>query len=116
VRKLELIADEPLHRFAQHTALRARKGFREDLVARFLEAAVIQRDNPACELMLVSIGIEDPDLVYVTEIWSTLEDWQAATRSPEIEAWAETMAPLVADRPVSVELDVRGGKSLNLVN
>jgi hypothetical protein len=33
-------------RFAQHTRLRARPGKRDELIAKFLEAAKMQRDNP----------------------------------------------------------------------
>jgi hypothetical protein len=43
-----------VRRFAQQTKLVATKGDRDALVAKFLEAAAIQRDNPDCEVMFVS--------------------------------------------------------------
>ena len=99
-------------RFAQHSRLKAAPGKREELISKFLEAAEIQRDNPACELMFVSASPGDPDVVYLTEVWTSAEEHERARTSPEIAAWAKSMPPLVAGPPVSTPLDVRGGKGL----
>jgi quinol monooxygenase YgiN len=99
-------------RFAQQTTIRARAGRGDDLVRAFLEAAELQRQKPACELMLVGSDASDSDVVYVTEIWSTEADWEAATRSPEIKAWAKATPELVARKPETVRLEVRGGKGI----
>ncbi len=52
-----------MSRFAQHTRLVAAPGKRDELVAKFLESAAIQGDNPACELMLVSTAPDTADVV-----------------------------------------------------
>jgi quinol monooxygenase YgiN len=82
----------PRTRFAQHTRLVAAPGKRDELVAKFLEAAEIQRGNPACELMLVSTAPDAPDVVYLTEIWSAEDAWEQARRRPEIQAWGRLHA------------------------
>jgi len=67
--------------FAQHTKLLAAPGKRDELVAKFLEAVEIQRDNPACEIMLVSTDPGESDNVYLTEVWSSRDAWNAPRRA-----------------------------------
>jgi quinol monooxygenase YgiN len=100
-------------RFAQHSRLKAAPGKRDELVAKFLEAAEIQHDNSACELMFVSASPDDPDVVFLTEVWTSAEEHERARTSPEIEAWAKSMPALVAGPPESTPLDVVGGKGLS---
>jgi quinol monooxygenase YgiN len=86
-------------RFAQHTTLVATRGNAERLVAKFLESVELQRENPACELMVVSRSPDDQDVVYLTEVWSSESEWEAARTSPLITAWAKDMPSLVAAPP-----------------
>jgi quinol monooxygenase YgiN len=99
-------------RFAQHSRIRARAGKRDDLVAKFTEVAVIQRDNPACELSLVSTSPEDDVSVFLTEVWASAEEHERARQSPEVEAWAADMPSLVDGAPETTPLEVVGGKGL----
>jgi quinol monooxygenase YgiN len=101
-----------VNRFAQQTKLVTTEGNRDALVAKFLEAAAIQRDNPDCEVMFVSQSPVDQTVVYLTEVWTNEEAWEKATRSPEISAWGEGMSMLVAAEPESVRLAPIGGKGL----
>jgi quinol monooxygenase YgiN len=96
-------------RFAQHTRIRARPGRRDELVAKFLEAAEMQRDNRANELMLVSSSPDDDDVVYLTEVWSSPEDHERARHSDEVKEWAADMPELVDGEPESTPLEVAGG-------
>jgi quinol monooxygenase YgiN len=90
----------------------ATPGNRERLVAKFLEAAEIQRENPDCELMFVSTSPSDDDAVYLTEVWASEESWERARRGEAITAWSEGMPALVAGPPESTPLDPVGGKGL----
>ncbi len=81
-------------------------------MAKFLAAAVIQRDNPDCELMFVSVSPVDEKLVYLTEVWRSEDAWDAARHTPAITAWAEGMSTLVAEAPESTPLAAIGGKGL----
>jgi quinol monooxygenase YgiN len=99
-------------RFAQHSRIEARAGKRDDLVAKFMEIAVIQRDNPACELSLVSTSPEDDSSVFLTEVWASAEEHERARHSPEVEAWAADMPSLVDGRPETTPLELVGGKGL----
>jgi quinol monooxygenase YgiN len=99
-------------RFARHSRIRARAGKRDDLVAKFMEIAVIQRDNPACELSLVSTSPEDEASVFLTEVWANAEGHERARHSPEVEAWAADMPSLVDGPPETTPLELAGGKGL----
>jgi quinol monooxygenase YgiN len=99
-------------RFGQQTRLVAKKGRADALVEKFIEAAEIQRDNPACDLMIAGKSTTEDDVVYVIEVWASEADWQRARASDEIAAWAQGMPGLVAVWPKSARFDAAGGKGL----
>ena len=72
----------------------------------------MQRDNPACELMLVSTSADDLDSVFLTEVWTSAEDHERARQSSEVQAWAEQMPSLVAGPPEVTALVIEGTKGL----
>jgi quinol monooxygenase YgiN len=98
--------------FAQHTVLQAIEGRGASLAQKFLDAAEIQRSNADCEAMLVSRSPSDPDTVYLTEVWTSRQAWEAATRSEVIAAWAKDMPGLVAAAPTTTPLVPLGGKGI----
>jgi quinol monooxygenase YgiN len=99
-------------RFAQHTRLVATRGNADRLAQKFLESVEMQRDNPACTLMIVSRSPDDDDAVFLTEVWSSESEWERARHSPVVDEWAKDMPLLVAEAPQSVRLDPLGGKGL----
>jgi quinol monooxygenase YgiN len=99
-------------RFAQHARIRARPGKRDELVAKFLEIPVMQADNPACEVTLVSTSPDQDDIVFLTEVWTSAEEHERARQSPEVQAWAADMPQLVNGPPDITPLAVEGGKGL----
>jgi quinol monooxygenase YgiN len=62
--------------------------------------------------MFVSKSVTDPDVVYLTEVWSSREAWERAVASDAIIARASNMAPHVERRPETIELETIGGKGL----
>ena len=72
----------------------------------------MQRDNPACQLMLVSSSPDEDDVVFLTEVWTSAEEHERARQSSEVQAWAVQMPSLVAGPPESTRLVVEGGKGL----
>jgi quinol monooxygenase YgiN len=72
----------------------------------------MQRDNPACELMIVSSSPEEDDIVFLTEVWTSAEEHERARQSPEVQAWATPMPSLVEGGPESTPLEIEGGTGL----
>jgi quinol monooxygenase YgiN len=99
-------------RFGQHTRLVAAEGKADALVAKFLEAADIQRDNPACVLMIAGRSTTEENAVVLVEVWSSEAEWEQARTSDRITAWAREMPGLVAAPPESTRFDPVGGKGL----
>jgi quinol monooxygenase YgiN len=106
------VASRAISRFAQHAQVHARAGQRDELAAKFVEACEMQRDNPACELMLVSTSPDDLDSVFLTEVWTSAEDHERARQSSAVQAWAEQMPSLVAGPPEVTALVIEGTKGL----
>lgn len=101
-----------MSRFAQQTRLIATNGNAEKLVAKFIQAAELQRDNEACELMLVAKTEADDDVVYITEVWVNESAWEQERHSKAVTAWAKDIPKLVAEWPASTRLTRIGGKGV----
>ncbi len=99
-------------RFAQHTKVRAKPGKRSELLAKFMEVPIMQAENPACEVTIVSSSPDDHDVVFLTEVWTSAEDHRRARESEEVLAWAADMPSLVAGAPETTPLVIEGGKGL----
>ena len=102
-----------VERFGQHTKLVATRGNADRLASKFIESVEIQRENPACELMFVSRSPDDDNVVYLTEVWSSESEWEAARSSPAIAEWAVDMPSLVAEPPQAIRLNPVGGKGFS---
>ena len=102
-----------MSRFAQTTKLTATTGNVDVLLAKFEDAAEIQKDNPACEVMIAARSSIESDVVYLFEVWSSEPEWEAARSSPAIALWASDMSGLVSEAPKTVRLDAATGKGLS---
>ena len=98
--------------FAQTTKLSATAGNVDVLLAKFEDAAEIQKDNAACEVMIAAKSSNEADVVYLFEVWSSEQEWEAARSSPAIAMWARDMPPLVSAPPETTRLDSVIGKGL----
>jgi quinol monooxygenase YgiN len=95
------------------TKLTATSGNVDALLAKFEAAAEIQKDNAACEVMIAAKSSAETSVVYLIEVWSGEEEWNAARSSPAIAEWARDMPPLVSAPPESTLLDSVIGKGLS---
>ena len=62
-------------RYAKATA---KPGAGEALAAAMLKVAEMLRDAPGCELYIINRSPAEPDTVWVTELWSSQDDMDAA--------------------------------------
>lgn len=99
--------------FAQTTKLWATAGNVDVLLAKFDAAAEIQKGNAACEVMIAGKSSIESNVIYLFEVWSSEEEWEAARSSPAIARWARDMPPLVSAPPESTRLDSAVGKGLS---
>jgi len=91
----------------------AQPGKRDDLVGYLLRAAELLEPNADCIHYIVSTSNE-PDVVYVSEIWSDQVAHDASLQPARIRALIEEARPLIAGMSDQTHLTVHGGKGLRI--
>jgi quinol monooxygenase YgiN len=101
-----------MERFGMYVKFTARSEQRDRLVGQLLKAAELAGEAPGCRLYVVNISPEEPDTVWVTEIWDSREAHDASLSAEgAAELIAETM-PLLASRPEAIPVIPVGGTGL----
>lgn len=98
-----------MNQIARYGRLVAHPGQGEELGTKLLEAAEALKDDPGCELYLVNRQADAPDTLWVTELWRSQEDLDAALGKAKESGQAAAAAELVAEGG-TVELEQLGGK------
>lgn len=97
--------------YGAHNQFTAQPGGGENLVAILLTAAEGLRSNDACLLYLVSRSPEDPDIVWVTEVWTDKAAHDASLSDEGTREAIGRAMPLIAGIR-GTELRPVGGKGL----
>jgi quinol monooxygenase YgiN len=99
----------PMSKVARHAKTTAKPGRGGELARRLLAAAEGLGDDPGCELYLVNRQLGEPDVIWVTELWRSQTDLDAATaRIRGSDEVAATIA--LTDSWEMIELELLGGK------
>jgi quinol monooxygenase YgiN len=84
-------------RFSVYGKMTAKAGQRGELVARL--ADLLRLDTPGLEWCTINTALDDPDTVWVTEIWTDRATHDAETRSDALVAATGRVLELVAGTP-----------------
>ncbi len=90
----------------------AHDGQRETLLGYLLEAAEGLRAVDSCLIYIVSRASDDPDGIWVTEVWGSQADHQASLTLEATQALIAVARPLIADMSHRTEFEPVGGKGL----
>jgi quinol monooxygenase YgiN len=82
------------------------------LAGALLRVAEGLRDTPGCELYVVNLTADEPDVVWVTEIWSDADASDRALSGDLGEVGIGEVVGLLAGPPELVELTPLGGPGL----
>lgn len=93
-----------------HATITAHPGQGDALVALLLGAPSLSLDD--CLVFLVSRSASNPDLVFVTEGWSSQDAHGQFFSSAAAQAFIAQLAPLVAGESVYVDAVPLGGKAI----
>jgi quinol monooxygenase YgiN len=94
---------------ARYGKATAKPGKSGELAEILLGAAAELEDDPGCRLYLINRQADDPDVVWVTELWRSQADLDASLeRIRGSSSVAAAMA--LVDEWQMVELDLLGGK------
>ena len=101
-------------RYGLHGSLRATDGQGEALAELLLEAAHSVDGQDGCLLYLVSRAEDDPELVWVTEVWTDRAAHAASLQHPATTAMISRGRPLIAGMGDRSEFVPVGGLGLTL--
>jgi quinol monooxygenase YgiN len=103
-----------MKRFGLVGSFRAQPGQGDALADLLLQAAEALDANGDCELYVISRSPEDPDAVWVMEVWTSPEAHQASLEDPRIRDLITKARPMIAGFGERFELSPLGGKGLPL--
>ena len=96
-------------RVARYAKAVAKKGRGGDVAAALLTAADTLADDPGCELYLINRQADQPETIWVTEVWRSQADLDAARDRIRGSAGVAEVLEMV-DSFETVELELLGGK------
>ncbi len=80
------------------------------MVEILLESGKLFDDNPACLLYLVAESTDDPNVIWVTDLWTSKEPHEQALQQPEMRPFVNEALPLLEGMPEQLEVRPVGGK------
>src|SRR5437763_6145062 len=93
----------------------AKPGRGDQLAQKLLEVARALREAPGCQLYVINRSTADPDVVWVTELWQSQEQLDAAVETPGARERIPEVLDLVRDGGVErVDLEPLGGAGYQL--
>jgi quinol monooxygenase YgiN len=100
-----------MRRVARYGKMVAKEGKGSEAAEHLLAAAGSLEADVGCELYLINRQADDPDTVWVTEVWRSQADLDAALARIRGSAEVAAVMALVASAEM-VELELLGGKGL----
>lgn len=90
----------------------AQPGQCETLIGHLLHAAELLRDLDGCILYIINRDPNDPDGIWVNEVWRSQADHQASLTHEAVKSLITVARPLIASMPQRFEVTPLGGKGL----
>jgi quinol monooxygenase YgiN len=87
-------------------------GQRDRLINLLLKSAGDMQDMEGCYLYVISKAPDEPDAIWITEVWRSQDDHRASLSNEGVKAVIAEARPLIADMPVRIEVVPVGGKGL----
>lgn len=99
-----------MKKYGLHGNLKAQDGQGDKLAAILLQASALVSTAKGCHLYLVSKDKQNPDTIWITEVWDSKEDHDNSLHLDGVGALISQAMPLLAGKPEKgLELDVMGG-------
>ncbi|MET3207529.1 UNVERIFIED_CONTAM: quinol monooxygenase YgiN [Paenibacillus sp. PvR008] len=102
-----------MDKFTMYGKLTAHPGKREELISLLLEASRSLNDMEGCELYIINESVDDPDTVWVTELWRDAQVHADSLKNEQVMAVIRRANPLIAGVE-PIRLRPVGGKGLGV--
>ena len=98
--------------YALINKLTAKPGKRQEVIQNLIDSGKAFQDNPACILYLVYEDAEDPNVIWVEDVWTSKEEHATALKQPELQPYIGQTVPLLEGMPDQTEVVPVGGKAM----
>ena len=98
--------------YALLNKLTAKPGQRQQVVDILLESGRLFDDNSDCLQYVVSESTDDPNVIWVTDLWTGQDAHAKALENPELRPFVEKSLPMLEGMPEQIEIRPVGGKGL----
>ena len=92
--------------------LQAQPSKRDALLALLLEAGEVLADAPGCDVWIVGTIPDEPDSLWVTELWQSEADHDASLTREDVRAVIARAMSLIAAMPEQVKFTPVGGRGM----
>src|SRR5258708_1134672 len=98
--------------FGLYGKIKTQPGQRDKLIDILLKAAAIMPNVEGCYVYVVNSAPDDPDAIWVTEIWRSQADHEASLALESVKSLISTPMPLIAEGSQRIEVLAVGGKGI----
>jgi quinol monooxygenase YgiN len=88
--------------------MKTRPGHRDDVVELLLAGVDVLADV-GCEAYLVAVSPDDPDTIWVTEVWQSRQHHEDSLQLPDVKATIAKAMPMLTGEFAGHETAVVGG-------
>ncbi len=99
-----------MNKFGLYGKITAKEGQRDTLVSILLEAAESMQNLDDCQLYLVNISNDEPNAVFVYEIWSNQNAHEASLALESTKLLIKRARPIIERMDTISTLQLMGGK------
>ncbi len=104
---------ETMNKYLLHGNFTAKTGFANELANILIEASKLVSTEKGCRLYVVSRDKNDPNSVYVTEIWDSKEDHDNSLKIEGVRELIMKAMPMIDGQPKKgQELEILGGTGI----
>ncbi len=98
--------------FGLYGKMTAHPGKGDTLIQLMLNAARSLRDMEGCYLYVINRATDDPDALWIYEVWRSQADHQVSLTNEAVKALIASARPLIAGMSDRMELVPLGGKGI----
>ena len=102
-----------MNKYGLHGVLKAKKSKGDEMASILLDASKLVGKAKGCSLYIVSRDSQNPDNIWVTEVWETKGDHDNSLKNPSVRALISKVMPLLGGTPeTGQEFQILGGHGL----
>jgi quinol monooxygenase YgiN len=105
--------EDYMSKFSLFEKFTVQEGKRDTMVGILLEAAESLQSLEECEIYLVNISENEPDCVYVYEVWSDANAHQASLTLEATQTLISRAKPIITGMERISTLQTMGGKGIH---